>query len=139
MRLACLEFIIKLCEQLLSSERVIYQGGILKYTTQDICALYYFFFIRLYLTGCSQLRFYRCSIMHVQHQFNDLEECCTIFSFTLVSFHWVFLSKVFNDATIIEWWSSKREYYRIWIFSGCPLKISQGQNQGSSFTRLFCL
>ena len=66
--------------------------------------------------------------MHVQHQSNDLEEYCTLFSFALVFSHWVFLSKVFNEAIVIEWWSSKGECYEIGIVGGCPHKMSQGQN-----------
>ena len=62
--------------------------------------------------------------MHVQHQFKDLEECCTLFPFALVFPIGFFLSMVFNEATVFEWWSSKGECYNICILGGCPLEMS---------------
>ena len=55
--------------------------------------------------------------MLVQDQFNDLEECCTLFRFALVFSYWIFLIKVFNKATVFEWRTSKESVmsYGSWV------------------------
>ena len=112
MRLACEEFIIKLCKWLQSSGGAVYQGASWSMLPRTFVRCTLFPFLGFIPLGFPSQGFNEAALRTSNTSSMILKNVVLFFPSLWLFPIGFFLSKVFNEATVIEWWLSKGSVMR---------------------------